>query len=44
MNPRNGLTYIIVNRQTKLVLDDPVDEEGFIYVNHLNHDDTQKAR
>ena len=44
MNLRSGLTYIIVNRKTRLVLDDPADEGGFVNVNHLNEDDTQKAR
>lgn len=44
MVPRSGLTYIIVNKKTRLVLDDPVGEEGFVAVNRLNEEDTQKAR
>ena len=43
MNPRSGLTYIIVNKETKLVLDDPVSEGGYVNVSHLNKDDTQKV-
>ena len=43
MNPRSGLTYIIVNKKTKLVLDDPVSEGGYVNVSHLNKDDTQKV-
>jgi len=44
MTPRSGLTYIIVNKQTKLVLDDPAGEGAFVSVNRLNENDTQKAR
>jgi hypothetical protein len=44
MYPHSGLTYIIVNRKAKLVLDDPVGEGGFVNVTHLNENDTQKAR
>ena len=44
MNLRSGLTYIIVNRKTRLVLDDPVREGGSVIVNHLNKEDTQKVR
>ena len=43
MTPRSGLIYIIINKKTGLVLDDPVDEGGFVTVNHLNENDTQKA-
>jgi len=42
MTPRSGLTYIIVNKKTRLVLDDPVGEGGFVTVNRLSEDDTQK--
>ncbi|KAF9647679.1 hypothetical protein BDM02DRAFT_3270055 [Thelephora ganbajun] len=42
MNPRSGLTYIIVNKKTRLVLDDPTSEGGIVSVNHLSEDDTQK--
>lgn len=44
MNPHSGLTYIIVNRKTRLVLDDPVGEAGSVNVSHLNQSDTQKVR
>lgn len=44
MVPRSGLTYIIVNRKTRLVLDDPVGKGGFVSVNRLSEDDTQKVR
>jgi len=44
MTPRSGLVYIIVNKKAKLVLDDPVGEGGFISVNRLCENDTQKAR
>lgn len=40
----SGLTYIIVNRETRLVLDDPVGEGGSVTVNRLSEDDTQKVR
>lgn len=43
MTPRSGLIYIIINKKTGLVLDDPVDEGGFVTVNHLNENDTQKV-
>ena len=39
----SGLTYIIVNRETRLVLDDPVGEGGSVTVNRLSEDDTQKV-
>ena len=44
MAPRSGLTYIIVNKKTRLVLDGPVGEGGFVSVNRLSENDTQKAR
>ena len=40
----SGLTYIIVNRETSLVLDDPVGERGSVTVNRLSENDTQKVR
>lgn len=43
MTPRSGLIYIIINKKTGLVLDDPVDERGVVNANLLNEDDTQKA-
>lgn len=43
MYPRSGLTYIIINKKTKLALDDPVDEGGLVSVNRLNPNDTQKV-
>ena len=44
MKPRSGLTYIIVNRRTTLVLDDPIDEGGSVNVGRLNQSDTQKVK
>ena len=44
MDPQSGLTYVIVNRKTSLVLDDPAGEGGFVNVAHLNENDTQKVR
>ena len=44
MYPHSGLTYIIVNRKTKLILDDPTCEGERVQVTHLNENDTQKAR
>ena len=44
MAPHSGLTYIIVNKKTRLVLDGPVGEGGFVSVNRLSDNDTQKAR
>lgn len=43
MGPCSGLTYIIVNRKTRLVLDDPVSEGGIVSVSRLSVNDTQKA-
>jgi len=43
MGPCGGLTYIIVNTKTRLVLDDPVSEGGIVSVSRLNENDTQKA-
>ena len=43
MSPRSGLTYIIVNKKTRLVLDDSVSETGFVSVNSLSENDTQKV-
>lgn len=43
MTPRSGLIYIIINKKTGLVLDDPVGERGVVTANRLNEDDTQKA-
>jgi len=43
MSPRSGLTYIIVNKKTRLVLDDSVSETGFVSVNNLSENDTQKV-
>ncbi|KAF9781776.1 hypothetical protein BJ322DRAFT_243914 [Thelephora terrestris] len=42
MDPRSGLTYIVVNRRTRLVLDDPIEEGGSVHVAHLNENETQK--
>jgi hypothetical protein len=43
MAPCSGLTYIIVNKKTRLVLDDPISDGGFVGVNRLSKNDTQKA-
>jgi len=43
MSPCSGLTYIIVNKKTRLVLDDSVNETGFVSVNSLSENDTQKV-
>jgi len=40
----SGFTYIIVNRETRLVLDDPVGEGESVTVNRLSENDTQKVR
>ena len=39
----SGHTYIIVNKKTRLVLDDPVSEAGSVTVNRLSENDTQKV-
>ena len=39
----SGFTYIIVNKKTKLVLDDPVGDGGSVTVNRLSENDTQKV-
>lgn len=44
MTLRSGLTYIIINKKTKLALNNPASEGGFVTVDRLSEDDTQKVQ